>query len=103
MGEGVEGDYDFDCAHHCEFEALRSGLTADFQKIRSIYRLIEFALGVEGYPFSHEWTFYVFESLPMLPAIAVFCFWYPGRYLPRNKFAGIESEDASGKESDRSL
>jgi hypothetical protein len=59
-------------------------LTRESQ-IRSIYRLIEFALGVDGYLFSHEWPFYVFESLPMMPAIAVFCFWYPGRILPKKK------------------
>jgi hypothetical protein len=51
-----------------------------------MYRLIEFALGIEGYPFRHEWPFYVLESLPMLPAIAIFCIWYPGRYLPKKKF-----------------
>ncbi|KAE8441896.1 hypothetical protein EG329_004202 [Mollisiaceae sp. DMI_Dod_QoI] len=49
--------------------------------IRSIYRLIEFALGIFGYPFTHEWMFYVFESVPMLPAISVFCLWHPAEYF----------------------
>ncbi|CAO2658737.1 Nn.00g064600.m01.CDS01 [Neocucurbitaria sp. VM-36] len=49
--------------------------------IRSVYRLIEFALGIDGYPFTHEWIFYVFEALPMLPAISVFCFIHPAKYL----------------------
>ncbi|KAE9363313.1 RTA1 like protein [Stipitochalara longipes BDJ] len=49
--------------------------------IRSVYRLIEFALGINGYPFTHEWMFYTFESLPMLPAIGVFCLWHPGAYF----------------------
>jgi hypothetical protein len=43
--------------------------------------VIEFALGIEGYPFTHEWIFYVFEALPMLPAISVFCFVHPAKYL----------------------
>ena len=46
-----------------------------------MYRVIEFALGIHGYPFTHEWMFYVFESLPMVPAIAVFCAFHPARYL----------------------
>jgi hypothetical protein len=58
-----------------------------------VYRLIEFALGVEGYPFNHEWVFYVFESLPMLPAISIFCLWYPGKYLPPKKV--VDDETAS--------
>ncbi|CZR62608.1 related to Rtm1p [Phialocephala subalpina] len=49
--------------------------------IRSIYRLIEFALGIFGYPFTHEWMFYVFESVPMLPAISIFCLWHPAEYF----------------------
>ncbi|KAF2273213.1 RTA1-domain-containing protein [Westerdykella ornata] len=49
--------------------------------VRSIYRVIEFALGINGYPFTHEWTFYVFEALPMLPAISVFCIVHPAKYL----------------------
>ena len=40
--------------------------------MRSVYRLIEFAMGIHGYPFTHEWMFYTFESLPMVPAIGVF-------------------------------
>jgi hypothetical protein len=55
-----------------------------------VYRLIEFGLGIDGYPFSHEWIFYVFESVPMLPAIFVFIIWYPAKYLPRNKIANLE-------------
>ncbi|KAF2117571.1 RTA1 like protein-domain-containing protein [Lophiotrema nucula] len=49
--------------------------------VRSIYRVIEFALGIDGYPFRHEWIFYVFEALPMLPAISVFCFVHPAKYI----------------------
>jgi hypothetical protein len=55
-------------------------------QIRSIYRLVEFGLGIDGYPFRHEWPFYTLEALPMLPAISTFCLWYPGRYMPKKKF-----------------
>jgi hypothetical protein len=65
-------------------------------QIRSIYRLIEFAFGIFGYPFTHEWMFYVFESLPMLPAILVFCWWHPARCFGgrTSKVDGIEENGA---------
>ena len=53
-------------------------------QVRTVYRLIEFGLGVEGYPFGHEWIFYAFESLPMLPAIAIFCIIRPSNYLEKD-------------------
>lgn len=51
-------------------------------QVRCIYRLIEFSLGIDGYPFEHEWMFYVLESLPMLVAIIMFCIYHPAKYLP---------------------
>jgi hypothetical protein len=51
-----------------------------------VYRLIEFAMGIDGYPFGHEWPFYVFEATPMLLAVAIFCLWFPPGYLPKKKF-----------------
>ncbi|KAH9209770.1 RTA1 like protein-domain-containing protein [Leptodontidium sp. 2 PMI_412] len=62
--------------------------------VRSIYRLIEFALGIFGYPFTHEWMFYVFESVPMVPAIVVFCVWHPAAYFGgRERGAGKSAGD----------
>ncbi|KAH7314281.1 RTA1 like protein-domain-containing protein [Rhexocercosporidium sp. MPI-PUGE-AT-0058] len=58
--------------------------------VRSVYRLIEFALGIFGYPFTHEWMFYVFESVPMVPAIVVFCIWHPAAYFGRGRRAAKE-------------
>jgi hypothetical protein len=73
------------------------------REVRSIYRLIEFALGIWGYPFTHEWIFYVFESLPMLPAISIFCWWHPAKYFGghRAKSDGLELEN--GIESHHAL
>jgi hypothetical protein len=63
-----------------------------------VYRLIEFILGIGGYPFSHEWIFYVFESLPMLPSIGIFCIYHPGKYLSRRKDLGDENVAEECKE-----
>jgi hypothetical protein len=89
---------------YCEFCFFMSGMISRvliLRQIRSVYRLIEFALGIQGYPFTHEWIFYVFESLPMLPAIAVFCVWHPAEYLGggwrKGKGVGdVQLENSSG-------
>jgi hypothetical protein len=46
-------------------------------QVRSIYRVVEFALGIEGYPFQHEWPLYVLEATPMLFAIAILAIYHP--------------------------
>ncbi|KAJ3497985.1 hypothetical protein NLG97_g1481 [Lecanicillium saksenae] len=52
--------------------------------IRCIYRVCEFAEGMDGYAFRTEWLFWVFETIPMIFAIGVFCVWHPSQYLPRS-------------------
>ncbi|KAM0740620.1 hypothetical protein ACQRIT_005804 [Beauveria bassiana] len=68
--------------------------------IRCIYRVCEFAEGMQGYAFRTEWLFWVFETIPMIFAIGVFCVWHPSQYLPRSaplsKKAG-EKEQLSGE------
>ncbi|KAK4160048.1 RTA1 like protein-domain-containing protein [Cladorrhinum sp. PSN259] len=49
--------------------------------IRSIYRLVEFAEGVDGYVFRSEWLFWLFEAAAMVGCVVVFCFWHPGQLL----------------------
>ncbi|KAF4334165.1 RTM1 [Fusarium beomiforme] len=51
--------------------------------VRCIFRVVEFAGGRDTYAFNHEWLFWVFESLPMVGAIGIFCFYHPSRYLGR--------------------
>jgi hypothetical protein len=45
--------------------------------IRSVFRVVEYAMGNEGYPLSNEWTLYVFDSVPMFAAMVIFGVWYP--------------------------
>jgi hypothetical protein len=61
--------------------------------------VIEFSLGIFGYPFTHEWMFYVFESVPMLPAISIFCLWHPADYFGGGKW-GDRTEDIRLESSD---
>ncbi|KAM3435971.1 hypothetical protein NHJ13734_005304 [Beauveria thailandica] len=62
--------------------------------MRCIYRVCEFAKGMQGYAFRTEWLFWVFETIPMIFAIGVFCVWHPLQYLPRS---ALLSKKARGK------
>ncbi|KAF2470905.1 RTA1 like protein [Lindgomyces ingoldianus] len=44
---------------------------------RSIFRVIEFALGQDGYPLTNEWTLYIFDSVPMFIVMLVFYWRFP--------------------------
>lgn len=45
--------------------------------VRSIFRVIEYLLGSNGYPLTHEWTLYVFDSFLMLLVTVIFFVRYP--------------------------
>ncbi|CCO26235.1 mitochondrial intermediate peptidase [Rhizoctonia solani AG-1 IB] len=59
--------------------------------VRSIFRTIEFstisfeAEVQQGYAITHEWMFYVFDSLLILIATVVFNWIHPSNYLPSRK------------------
>jgi len=48
----------------------------------SLYRVIEFGQGFEGYLASHEVYFYVLEAVPMMPPFILFNIFHPGRVVP---------------------
>ncbi len=51
--------------------------------------MIEFALGINGYPFEHEWCLYVLEGVPMYIALGVLAWFHPVKWLqqkPRSEF-----------------
>ncbi|KAJ4344874.1 uncharacterized protein N0V89_012618 [Didymosphaeria variabile] len=45
--------------------------------IRSLFRVVEYALGNDGYPLKHEWTLYMFDSVIMFAVMVVYYLWYP--------------------------
>jgi hypothetical protein len=51
--------------------------------VRSIFRIIEYVLGNSGYPLSHEWTLYIFDTVPMAIVMLIFFIWYPSDIQPR--------------------
>ncbi|KAJ9610403.1 hypothetical protein H2200_005180 [Cladophialophora chaetospira] len=52
-----------------------------FVQVRSIYRVVEFAMGVNGYLFKHEWCLYVFEAAPMFIALSVLAWCHPVKWM----------------------
>jgi hypothetical protein len=51
--------------------------------IRSIFRIVEYVMGTDGYPLTHEWTLYLFDTVPMLVASVLVFFKYPDKITPR--------------------
>lgn len=47
--------------------------------IRSIFRVVEYSMGYNGYPLTHEWTLYIFDSTPMFFVMVIFYFYYPSK------------------------
>ncbi|KAI5204219.1 RTA1-domain-containing protein [Aureobasidium subglaciale] len=45
--------------------------------IRSIFRLIEYSQGNDGYLISHEWFLYIFDAVLMLATMLVFAWYHP--------------------------
>ncbi|KAI4717977.1 RTA1-domain-containing protein [Aureobasidium sp. EXF-10727] len=45
--------------------------------IRSIFRLIEYAQGNDGYLISHEWFLYIFDACLMLATMMLFAWFHP--------------------------
>ncbi|OTB07146.1 hypothetical protein M426DRAFT_83954 [Hypoxylon sp. CI-4A] len=45
--------------------------------VRSIFRVIEYAMGQDGYLLKHEWTLYVFDAALMLGVVVAFAYQFP--------------------------
>ncbi|KAJ8110435.1 hypothetical protein OPT61_g6728 [Boeremia exigua] len=50
--------------------------------VRSIFRVIEYAMGNNGYLLKNEWTLYIFDSTLMFAVMVVYFFWYPTWITP---------------------
>jgi hypothetical protein len=46
--------------------------------LRSIFRVIEFAMGQKGYLLANEWPLFVFDAVPMVGVMVIWCYWHPG-------------------------
>lgn len=55
--------------------------------VRNLYRLLEFAAGLDGPIMSHEWIFYTFETLPLLLCFVLYVTLPFGKVLPSGEDA----------------
>ncbi|EXJ56856.1 hypothetical protein A1O7_07200 [Cladophialophora yegresii CBS 114405] len=65
-----------------------------FVQVRSVYRVVEFAMGVDGYLFKHEWCLYVFEAAPMFIALSVLAWYHPVKWMQQKSSAEFAMRDA---------
>lgn len=50
--------------------------------IRSIFRVVEYIMGHNGYPLRNEWTLYIVDALLMFGVVASFAWRFPGGVVP---------------------
>ncbi|CAK5265174.1 unnamed protein product [Mycena citricolor] len=48
---------------------------------RSVFRIVEYAGGYNGYVATHESFFYIFDALPLWLSMSLYCFVWPTRFL----------------------
>ncbi|KAJ0346633.1 hypothetical protein COL154_008500 [Colletotrichum chrysophilum] len=63
--------------------------------VRSIFRLIEYLMGGDGYPLQHEWTLYVFDAMLMFLVMVVFGWRFPSAFQIR-KNGSQSTSDVEG-------
>ncbi|RHZ63051.1 RTA1 domain-containing protein [Aspergillus thermomutatus] len=50
--------------------------------VRSVFRVVEYGMGNDGYLLGYEWCLYIFDALPMFIAMVCFAIWYPADLQP---------------------
>ncbi|KAL4879540.1 RTA1 like protein-domain-containing protein [Aspergillus karnatakaensis] len=46
--------------------------------VRSLFRVVEYAMGNKGYLLANEWPLYVFDSVLMWAVMVIWGYWHPG-------------------------
>lgn len=57
--------------------------------VRSCFRVVEYAMGNDGYLLGHEWTLYIFDSVLMFIVMVVYYLWYPNWIVPQKLEADV--------------
>ncbi|KAI0897119.1 RTA1 like protein-domain-containing protein [Annulohypoxylon nitens] len=72
-----------------------------FILVRSVFRVIEYAMGQDGYLLKHEWTLYVFDGALMFGVVVMFAWMFPSREtLTATKDEEISAQGPSDGERD---
>lgn len=60
--------------------------------LRCTFRLIEYAMGNAAYLIAHEWTLYVFDTVPMFLTVVTLLVLQPTKYVAKEYRKGSESD-----------
>ncbi|KAH8891823.1 RTA1 like protein [Thozetella sp. PMI_491] len=66
--------------------------------VRNVFRVVEYAMGNEGYLLANEWPVYVFDGSLMFLTMAGFFYWYPSqlRSVEQTSMAELTDPEDSG-------
>jgi len=48
--------------------------------VRSVFRVVEYVMGTDGYLLSNEWPMYVFDAVLMWAVQVIFFVWFPDKF-----------------------
>ncbi|CAH0045991.1 unnamed protein product [Clonostachys solani] len=65
-------------------------MTSAAVMMRNIFRVVEYAMGADGYLFTVEWGVYAFDASLMTITMALFWVWYPSQLKPALDNGGLE-------------
>ncbi|KAL5621095.1 hypothetical protein FOBRF1_004341 [Fusarium oxysporum] len=57
-------------------------IVSAFIMVRSIFRVVEYIMGHDGYPLKNEWTLYIFDAILMFGVVAILGWRYPDNLHP---------------------
>jgi hypothetical protein len=57
--------------------------------IRSVFRVVEYIMGYDGYLLAHEWSLYTFDSALMFLVTVIFYVYYPSELQRKD----VDSDD----------
>ncbi len=58
--------------------------------VRNVFRVVEYAMGSDGYLLENEWPVYVFDGVLMLFTMACFFYWYPSNLRSHKRDSAAE-------------
>jgi hypothetical protein len=65
---------------------------------RCIFRLIEYSMGNAAYLMAHEWTLYVFDTVPMVLVLLLMLILQPTRYIVSVEEKGLGGSNSEADE-----
>ncbi|KAH6687838.1 RTA1 like protein-domain-containing protein [Plectosphaerella plurivora] len=64
-----------------------------FILVRSVFRVIEYIMGNDGYLLKNEWTLYVFDAVLMFGVVAIFAWEFPGTFKVKSAEFEMSSQE----------